>query len=236
MDTDLPSAADNSLPSSRALLTSLIASIGKPARDTEHTTSNPLSDGNEETRSLILTLHTLFPNELLPALDLLDRGLVTRFKLHGEQTLESEDTPYEETHDEFSTSGRESQVIKQNATYYVRSAQQAAANARSKYRVDNPIYYEVHLNAWSCSCPAFAFAAFPAALSDDQPAISEDKGDHGTDHGWRFGGVTRGRDAPVCKHLLACVLIAHSDMFGSLMDEREVSAEEVAGWAAGWGD
>lgn len=54
--------------------------------------------------------------------------------------------------------------------------------------------------------------------------------------GWRFGGLTLGGDRPVCKHLLACVLVEHCKPFESFVDEREVSIEELAGWAAGWGD
>jgi hypothetical protein len=54
--------------------------------------------------------------------------------------------------------------------------------------------------------------------------------------GWSFGGLTLGSDMPVCKHLLACVLIEHYTSFASFVNEREVSVEELAGWAAGWGD
>jgi len=53
---------------------------------------------------------------------------------------------------------------------------------------------------------------------------------------WEFGGLSRGAGAaPVCKHLLACVLVERCEVFAGCVDEREVSVEELAGWAAGWG-
>jgi hypothetical protein len=55
-------------------------------------------------------------------------------------------------------------------------------------------------------------------------------------YGWLFGGLTLGTDTPVCKHLLACVLVEHCAGFAHLVEERNVSIEELAGWAAGWGD
>lgn len=226
----------DALPSTRSLLTSLILSLDQSLPEAEqHDISNPLINASEKSRSLLLTLHTLFPNELLPALDLLDRGLVTRFRLQQEQR--DEDAAIGDS--TAATAG--SPTVQQpfgecSTTYYVRSAQQAAANARSKYRVDNPIYYEVHLNAWSCSCPAFAFSAFPATVFDDTGQAEQDLETSGVDHGWQFGGVTRGTDAPVCKHLLACVLIERCKMFEQMVENREVSVDEMAGWAAGWGD
>jgi hypothetical protein len=53
---------------------------------------------------------------------------------------------------------------------------------------------------------------------------------------WKFGGLTLGGDIPVCKHLLACVLVEYCDLFAGFVEEREVSVEELAGWAAGWAD
>lgn len=231
METGLPHAPHNTLPSTRTLLTSLVASIGRSATGVEQTISNPLANASEETKSMLLTLHTLFPNELLPALDLLDRGLVTRFTLGREGMSDKAPGNAHDHSDTTNEPPEHRSTTNQSATYYVRSS---AVNARSKYRVDNPTYYEVHLNPWSCSCPAFAFSAFPATLRDDQSATVEV--DQSTSYGWRFGGVSRGSDAPVCKHLLACVLIAHCQPFAQMVEEREVSLEEVAGWAAGWGD
>lgn len=126
------------------------------------------------------------------------------------------------------------------SVYYIRSAQQQNSRANSKYRnvYENKTYYEVRLTAWTCSCPAFAFSAFPAT---DTRAAHENKGKQGNSNdthelSWLFGGLTLGTDMPVCKHLLACTLVEHCAPFSAFVEERQVSLEELAGWAAGWGD
>ena len=51
-----------------------------------------------------------------------------------------------------------------------------------------------------------------------------------------FGGLMRGDDGmPVCKHLLACVLIERYGALKESIEERTVGKEEAAGWGAGWG-
>lgn len=113
--------------------------------------------------------------------------------------------------------------------YYVQSAQQ---HARSRYREENPVYYEVRLNAWSCSCPAFTISAFPSQMADLQVSRAEKPHRRYGD----FGGVSTGDDIPVCKHLLACYLADKCIQFRGFRKERQVSMEELAGFAAGWGD
>ncbi|KAK8086477.1 hypothetical protein PG994_001451 [Apiospora phragmitis] len=132
---------------------------------------------------LLATLHTLYPNVLLPALDLLDRRLVTRIipvhndvaaatatgvpaqpdALIGEEREaegEANVTPGEEkekTHEE------------PNFFYLVRSAQQPSRRGRRAAEAAlneggggaGPTYV-VQTRAWNCSCAAFAFSAFPA--------------------------------------------------------------------------
>jgi hypothetical protein len=199
-----------SLPSTRALLTSLITTLAtstqQPSVDqTEPSaTSNPLSHANPNTKSILLTLHTLFPNDLLPALDLLDHGLVTRFIL--------------------------SEFKQKTIVYQVRTAQKPSSRSHA-YSNALGTSYEVHLTAWSCSCPAFAFAAFPAAGTDQGAGEGDEDAE-----GWKFGGLTRGDDVPACKHLLACVIAERCRGFAGLVEVTEVGREEVAGWAAGWGD
>jgi hypothetical protein len=95
-----------------------------------------------------------------------------------------------------------------------------------------------------------AFSAYPAAGDDGveagaaawtddartQEAYDAQWSGGGEDpNAWLFGGLGRGRTAPLCKHLLACVLVERVALFGGLVEEREVSAQELAGWAAGWG-
>ncbi|GAB7327002.1 hypothetical protein MBLNU13_g10947t1 [Cladosporium sp. NU13] len=229
------------LPSTRALLTSLITTL---ATSTYHSSgsSNPLSDASENTKSALLTLHTLFPTDLLPALDLLDRGLVTRLVLASASDAEQQAVdPITERESQKQNQDSPTRKRRPTVAYYVRTAQQQKSFSRSSRphniaaaTVQGATSYEVHLTAWNCSCPAFAFAAFPAdspCQESDESASMRDEG-----AGWRFGGLTRGDSVPACKHLLACVIAEHCGGFEALVEEREVGAGEVAGWAAGWGD
>nr|POE93016.1 hypothetical protein CFP56_64123 [Quercus suber] len=54
----------------RALIAKLLTSLSQDP--------NPLARATSRQRALLLTLHVLFPHDLLPALDLLDRELVAR--------------------------------------------------------------------------------------------------------------------------------------------------------------
>ncbi|KAK5120056.1 hypothetical protein LTR85_006537 [Meristemomyces frigidus] len=244
-----------SLPTPRQVVASLISAIPMPL-EPQALSANPLTDV-PEVKELLLTLHVLFPNELLPALDLLDRGLVTRLRLSqiehsgivSEAQARVEDG--QQSTRASPAAGREllaKQTAKQSTaaptpcTYYVRSAQQQASRGNSRYRnaaYEHITYYEARLDAWSCSCPAFAFSAFPAASTDAHGTPLLTLRSHAsapTSSKWLFGGLTLGTDMPICKHLLACVLVEHSAMFAHFVEERAVSAEELAGWAAGWGD
>lgn len=224
-----------SLPSPRQLVASLISSMRSSPSPTEAKTTaptgNPLKDASPAVQKALLTLHVLFPNELLPALDLLERGLITRFMLASRPSHQRERA---------TGTGPEAMGMPSRtpaAVYLVRSAQ---PQSRHRSASTHTTSYEVRFNSWNCSCPTFAFAAFPADSSAESLAVANvlgldaPRGDGFTD--WTFGGLTRGADMPVCKHLLACVLVEHCEMFRSFAEEREVSAEELAGWAAGWGD
>ena len=254
-----PNRAVANLPPPRRLVASLISGLPK----TQEALPNPLTQAPGYKDSL-LTLHVLFPNELLPALDLLDRGLVTR--IHPAQSkhpASSGGTPQllaRQQHDTASPGHTRETVqsaIEHDAqdptqvprspqracTYYVRSAQQQQApRGNSRYRnaaYEHTTYYEVRLDAWSCSCPAFAFSAFPALLTSDHdilPPLPDAQHDDPNPQGWRFGGLSLGNDMAVCKHLLACVLVEHSSTFAHFVEERVTTVEEMAGWAAGWAD
>lgn len=204
------------LPPPRHLLTSLITSLSHS--NIIATGGNPLKDAPEETRKALLTLHVLFPNELLPAFDLLDRGLVTRFVQRNAARDQTRRPPA--------------------IVHYVRSAQQQQQQSRRHHHHHHspPTTYEVRLSSWTCSCPAFAFAAFPAENREPDPSTPPPQAKEDSSSDWIFGGLTLGTDIPVCKHLLACALVEQSDLFKSFAVEQEVSVEELAGWAAGWGD
>lgn len=66
------------LPTPRALLTSLLHALSTaPPNPSSTTTTNPLKSLTRTHKPLLTTLHALFPGILLPALDLLDRHLIT---------------------------------------------------------------------------------------------------------------------------------------------------------------
>jgi hypothetical protein len=290
--TAMPSAT---LPTSRLFVTQLLNSL--PFETVSTTESNPLSAVPEAAKKQLLSLQVLFPNEFLPALDLLDRRLVTRLRIGDDQELlrqeavgqetvqageDGEATPTNGPIGEEVGSGMNSPTLVpaeklttttqiapsitedrimtdtvvsslydaalniQDTIYYVRSAQQRSSRYSTSY--DTTTSYEVRLCAWNCSCPAFAFAAYPAVypepdvpgydpLHEETQARLENE-DWKLDRKWAFGGVSLGEGIPpVCKHLLACVLAERvSGLFCGFVEERVVSVEEAAGWAAGWGD
>jgi hypothetical protein len=82
--------------------------------------------------------------------------------------------------------------------YYVRSAQRRTS--RYGTSVDATSSYEVRLRAWNCSCPAFAFAAFPASVvgteGEAKAALDEAEGYWGGVEVWR-SGAGRGHAARV---------------------------------------
>ncbi|KAF2826094.1 hypothetical protein CC86DRAFT_370200 [Ophiobolus disseminans] len=260
------------LPTSRRFVTQLLESLLLTTSDDANI--NPLGGVDETAKKQLLSLQVLFPNEFLPALDLLDRGLVTRFRIghdaKHDAAIAEESTDADtlqpvqsETHSidqdmldtaETSTSIPAPQPLNTdqpipdahpqppsstNTIFYVRSAQQRSSRFSTSY--DTTQSYEVRLLAWNCSCPAFAFAAFPSVQSEPPaPTVYQTDATIGQGEavGWIFGGVSLGNAMPpVCKHLLACVLVERcGGLFGGFVEERKVSVEEAAGWAAGWGD
>ncbi|KAF2793504.1 hypothetical protein K505DRAFT_325418 [Melanomma pulvis-pyrius CBS 109.77] len=324
------------LPTSREFITRLLQSIPSVDTTSNISASNPLHLASETTKRQLLALHVLVPNEFLPALDLLDRRLVTRYWIHDHSRVDTSSAvaPVETVGDaSFTTELRSREHISENeeaaqsievdterggegskpsssgatgsidadtemigamlpisqleeslhplwngkeglhikseeedqaaqystrktkedkkgkdTVYYVRSAQQRPSRFSASY--DSTTTYEVRLTAWNCSCPAFAFAAFPSTFSDlSIPAHESHEEQSGggnaaldmrkrqKDAAWSFGGVSLGPGIPpVCKHLLACVLVERCAMFAGFLEEKEVSVDEAAGWAAGWGD
>ena len=199
-------------------------------------------------KSIFTTLHFLFPHELLPALDLLDRKLVTQLviKRSAESGLNDVTSlPVESNTPIVATEQPQWEI------FYVQSASATESTWKnnSRYRkVYNPtgMYYEVRLEAWNCTCPAFAYSAFGGVLDLGHDLASEEVGHdqmesrtEGDQPEWRFGGiVTRdGTGAPVCKHILAAVLgKALPGLFGNGVEKKEIAAVEAAGWGGGWGD
>lgn len=102
--------------------------------------------------------------------------------------------------------------------------------------------YEVRLQAWNCNCAAFTFAAFSgewdgtSEMEDEKIAIEGEGGGDGEEVvvGGGWGGKTLGHGVPICKHLLACVLVENVEGLAAFVEEKLVSKEEMAGLAAGW--
>jgi len=244
----------SSLPSSPQLVTSIISKIStytspvlectdSPSTRTNAVRQNPLSSllapALAKVKPLLLTLHCFFPNELLLALDILDRGLVKRYTIRrdGQTDLRPDHTR--------SGRGLENLISLRDGIYFVRSSSSAPPRAR----VPAQTVYEVHIHSWNCSCPAFALAAFrdlePIEGPDreDRHAIvnvDSQRQERGKEPGeWRFGGtLTKEHSgAPICKHILACVLgYQCPELFRGGVEEVSVDANEVAGWKAGWCD
>ncbi|KAK5095491.1 hypothetical protein LTS08_008133 [Lithohypha guttulata] len=182
----------------------------------------------EQARSTFLTLHFLFPHELLPALDLLDRKLVKRFRCSRPS---SESPPTE--------------------VFYIQSASAVTASnnrrsANSRFRnawKATKIHYEVRLDSWNCSCAAFAQAELKMLLARAKMSGEQMKAAKSAQRSFSsqmlFGGTTTRHDAvvPTCKHILAAIIgTAAPKLFGDGIDSKDVSKEELAAWAAGWGE
>ena len=235
--------------SPRRFLTNILATLSSLPAPSSPTAlpTNPLTDPSApaELKSLLLTLHALFPHELLPALDLLDRRLLTRLVPRTAATTDPAGAGDAPT----ATGDRDA------AVYYVQSAALApgidAAAERGFRGRGRPRRgdaeptapgrrYEVRLRAWNCSCPAFTFAAFGGGARGPAGEGVGEAGGEGREWEWAwgedgsFGGLRRGGEAPMCKHLMACVLAERCGVFGGFVEGRVVGWDEMAGWAAGW--
>ena len=199
-------------------------------------------------KPLILTLHCLFPNDLLPALDILDRGLVQR--------LVYADTSTQEAGLQQSIQPQDNQpptntLPGDEAVFLVISAStehpQSTGPSSTPTTQDQEKGYEVRLRAWSCTCPIFTLSAFrDPGLRLDPPtepafAVQGERWHDQDEVVYPFGGTlpcaTERASPPVCKHILACILFARcSGLFGCAGHGcRLVGMDEVAGWCAGWG-
>ncbi|KAH7146546.1 hypothetical protein EDB81DRAFT_759782 [Dactylonectria macrodidyma] len=239
-----------SLPSHRQFLTALINSISgiaPPATDPNATLSpahsSPLQALTQAQRPLLLTLHVLFPNLLLQALDLLDRGLVARLRRRTEKAGGSDAPGGDADTGGVAASGpgsRDEQhsaaagagdgdvfVVRSLVTTLTRRSRDAALSAQR---------YIVHLDVWNCTCAGFTFDAFPSHPSDpsEHDTAPQPLGQ------WSFGGMSLDGlgesvgHVPCCKHLLACLLVERwPGMLDQYIEDRNPSREEMAGIFAG---
>lgn len=194
----------------------------------------------------MLTLHFLFPHELLPALDLLDRKLLLQLLL-----------PRADDNHLVVFGAEQSEPARPNMsdfleTFYIQSAsavtQKFSKTSRFRKVFNNPEnFYETRLDSWNCTCPAFAFSAFGnSTLLDDISKSQCLPGRHlpndlpaGIPRKWQFGGVwtSHANEIPICKHILAAALSrAASGLFPEALRCSMITVSEAAGWAGGWGE
>ncbi|KAI1425597.1 hypothetical protein F5Y12DRAFT_362279 [Xylaria sp. FL1777] len=192
------------LPAPRDLLTSLISSLPSIpiAADNASTTTNPISShrslnqqggaGSSANpfrlippayRSLLTTLHVLYPSTLLPALDLLDRRLVTRVILkpdtaqrpehmqtgHSLTINSNEETPIQCGNSNIPEKQKENKAPP--LYHLVRSAQPQSHRRQHSLSGGGQVYI-VRLESWNCTCAAFAFSAFPPLSSSSFSSLS----------------------------------------------------------------
>lgn len=192
-------------------------------------------------KSALLTLHFLFPFDFLPALDLIDRKLITKLT---HSPIEPDTDPKPADRPSFTT------FYVQSASALTSSSSSSSSTRRSKTgRFGNRNYaatrirYEVRLDSWNCTCPAFAAASLKLILSTSTKTAADDhfeRPDADTAAPVPLvGGTLTKHDVqiPACKHILAAALCeAAPGLFGSGMTTRDVSVSEMAAWAAGWGE
>lgn len=226
----------NRLPSHCQLYTTLIPS--SPPSSTSESTS----DGSNW-RQQLLTLHVIFPSLLLPALDLLDRELVTRLIVvnqsqaaasRTDQAIQDSDVePVQGQHTDHNLTSHQGMGFSKDqiCMYSVQSAASATFRGRRRHVPQASKSYAVHLDAWSCNCGAFALDAYSNyAVTSSAEQLQESSISSGA-----FGSL--GMDArlglqedfPCCKHLLACLLA--EKWRGSprgYVEDKYITKEELA--------
>jgi hypothetical protein len=217
----MPSEPLIELPSTRELLSGLISQLAavEPTvqPSPEGTAGAPgggalLTSLPPHERQLLLTLHCLLPSTLLPALDLLDRGLVTRYTLASESPKPDQDTKPNAI-----------DTAKQRV-YYVRSFPKTSGGSSSSGKFSTfatSRCYEVRTRAWNCTCASFTFAACNAPQSSSSGSKDTEM--------FLWGALSLGDAAPpVCKHLVACVLVEQCKLFERFVVEETVDRNRLA--------
>ncbi|KAJ5317307.1 hypothetical protein N7508_001815 [Penicillium antarcticum] len=187
-------------------------------------------------KPLMLTLHCLFPNDMLPALDILDRKLVRRVMRADRHTPANQG-------ERVSPHGPKAEANEDMFIVISASVPSHLDASPPSFTRDQDKGYEVRLRAWNCSCPTFTISAYrdthqTLAAAEDQPDAEILPKEPIV---YPFGGtMARGTarlSPPVCKHILACILSVRCPrLFGVDQDGGcAISKEELAGWCAGWG-
>ena len=314
---------NESLPTSRNLLTSLLNAIAtiplEPDPDTSASDSEGADTDSKSTKARKSKLKGLDdtktkPNPLrrvpqshrpvLPALDLLERGLIGRVVLdldegatrkkvmvkretaskgdrcelkHGHEGQSKDHTHVAGQDTASAADAQRSEEDKKQrdiAFYLVASAsalEELERRRRQRKRhgrradVDDDDdedgdgmtvrRYIVRLEAWNCTCAAFAFASYGQGNArswtfNEEEQVTGRQGEQGggaegdglKEVEWSFGGLSldgleresaAGKSVPMCKHLLACLLAERwSTALGRYVVEKRVGREEMAGIVA----
>ncbi|KAF7502834.1 hypothetical protein GJ744_004989 [Endocarpon pusillum] len=152
----------------------------------------PKEDQESVTR-LLMILHFFFPHEFIPALDLLDRGLVTRLVIGSlsSPTNVSEASDVKPHVDyqaslnappgyldpPLNTYMADRQTATENEVFYVQSASSQTKTTRPRrhhYTSVSSTNYEVRLGAWNCTCPAFALSTFSRLMDAKADGDADD--------------------------------------------------------------
>ncbi|KAJ5090394.1 hypothetical protein N7532_009078 [Penicillium argentinense] len=127
-----------------------------------------------QVKPIVLTLHCLFPNDLLPALDILDRRLVHRLICKGGSTTAGvlgldHAMPADERTHETTNNPLDPKSAAPQSIFLVTSASStplhthpvgAGAPSKTASTQEPDKGYEVRLHSWNCTCPTFALSAF----------------------------------------------------------------------------
>lgn len=145
-------------------------------------------------KPLMLTLHCIFPNEFLLALDILDRGLVRRVRSHA-CSQQNTSTGIEDGKDEDEhATENQTQLLDSSQTtkedfFFVTSASTISSTPKppSQHSGDHQEAqrqrqawqekgYEIRLQAWNCTCPFFTISAFRDMIPEpSSPSSSSDQ-------------------------------------------------------------
>lgn len=206
-------------------------------------TDRPSFAEHSNWRRQLLTLHVIFPNILLPALDLLDRGLVSRFVVaaaadgeqeagtepaHGDATTTTTTNTTSGSGIMSHSSGKESDTPGQIYMYTVQSAASTNTSRRKRHTPLRNKTYAVHLDAWNCSCGGFALDAYSHYHDPDKQ--DQQSVQRSASPLLRLGSLETASpdEFPCCKHLLACLLAEKWKTCGGHGRDKHTTKEELA--------
>lgn len=186
---------------------------------------------------IMVTLHCVFPEYLLPALDLLDRDAITRLGLEEARpaTLgpasEHRESPALPTGPEFAFGP---------CDIYCVATSSAVNSDRGAGRDVTGRNHQVILRAWNCSCPTFTLNTLAQDAQPNRGDMTNNEeglSGEGRDDDIQLSSLSNGlilTDLPLCKHVLACALVGICPMLYRSNTMPTVYGAEKAAWEAGW--